>query len=196
VTAMEQLPTHLYTVGEYAALGETEHRTELQEGLILVSPSPTPDHIVASGELFVQVRTQLPPSVIAIQEVDVDLALVPPGGPGSARRPDLVVVDREALRQCRAAGRMLRAQEVHLVVEIVSPGSHRMDYKIKRVEYADAGIPHYWIVDLDEPVSLLACELTEQFSYVDSGEVTGKFRTGEPFSVDIDLTALLDQAVS
>jgi hypothetical protein len=41
---MEQQSVHLYTVGEYAALGETEHRTELQEGVILVSPSPTPDH--------------------------------------------------------------------------------------------------------------------------------------------------------
>jgi Uma2 family endonuclease len=34
-------------------------------------------------------------------------------------------------------------QEGNLVVEIVSPGSHRTDHVIKRGEYADAGIPHY-----------------------------------------------------
>jgi hypothetical protein len=61
----------------------------------------------------------------------------------------------------------------------------------KRIEYADAGIPHYWIVDLDSPVSLLACELTETSGYADTGEVIGGFTTAVPFPMTIDLTRLV-----
>lgn len=34
-----------------------------------------------------------------------------------------------------------------LIVEIVSPGSRRMDYNIKNGKYAEAGVREYWIVD-------------------------------------------------
>jgi Uma2 family endonuclease len=34
-----------------------------------------------------------------------------------------------------------------LVVEIVSPDDPERDTKIKRADYAEAGIPEYWIVD-------------------------------------------------
>jgi Uma2 family endonuclease len=36
-----------------------------------------------------------------------------------------------------------------LVIEIVSPGSETQDTTDKPGEYAKAGIPHYWIVRLD-----------------------------------------------
>nr|WP_232323050.1 Uma2 family endonuclease [Hoyosella altamirensis] len=38
-------------------------------------------------------------------------------------------------------------------------GSLSTDYRLKHDEYADAGIPNYWIVDLNEPVSLVVCHL-------------------------------------
>jgi hypothetical protein len=75
-------------------------------------------------------------------------------------------------------------------VEIVSPGSKRMDYVIKRGEYADAGIPHYWIIDLDPPMSLLACHLAGELGYADDGERTGRFTTTEPYPLTIDLDQL------
>jgi Putative restriction endonuclease len=58
-------------------------------------------------------------------------------------------------------GGLLRASDVLVVVEIASPGSQRLDHVVKRHEYADAGIGHYWIVDLDEPVTLLDCHLAD-----------------------------------
>jgi Uma2 family endonuclease len=82
------------------------------------------------------------------------------------------------------------ASDVLLAVEVVSPGSRRTDHVMKRAEYADAGIPHYWIVDLDEPMSLLDCHLAGEFGYVDGGAVTGVFRTIEPFPLEIDLETL------
>ncbi|AHI01950.1 Uma2 family endonuclease [Kutzneria albida] len=78
-----------------------------------------------------------------------------------------------------------------LVVEIVSPGSKRTDYRTKREEYAEAGIPHYWIVDIEEPVSLTACQLTKEFGYQDSQEITGEFTATTPFPVTVRLDQLL-----
>jgi Uma2 family endonuclease len=75
------------------------------------------------------------------------------------RRPDLIVVDYKAIERVDSDGGLLRASAVLVVVEIVSPGSRRLDHVGKRHEYADASIGHYWIVDLDEPVTLLDCHL-------------------------------------
>lgn len=100
------------------------------------------------------------------------------------------MVDREA-RLRRREGGVTRASGVAPVVEFLSPGSRRTDATIKRAEYADAGIPHYWIVDLGEPVSLLACHLAGGFGYVDGAMITGRFTTTDPFPLTLDLDALL-----
>src|SRR4029078_10019427 len=43
-----------------------------------------------------------------------------------------------------------------LVVEIVSPDDPERDTKVKRVDYAAAGIPEYWIVNPeDETITVL-----------------------------------------
>ncbi|MDN5913878.1 MAG: hypothetical protein L0I76_01955 [Pseudonocardia sp.] len=65
------------------------------------------------------------------------------------------------------------------------------DHVTKRGEYVDAGIGHYWIIDLTEPVSMLACHLAGEFGYADSGAVTGTFAATAPFAVTLDLDALL-----
>ncbi|MGH3885988.1 MAG: Uma2 family endonuclease, partial [Pseudonocardiaceae bacterium] len=96
-----------------------------------------------------------------------------------------------ARRRVRDEGGLIRAAEVLVVVEIVSPGSRRTDHVAKRSEYADAGIPHYWIVDLDESVSLLDCHLAEGFGYQDGGSIIGVFTTTEPFPVRLQLDQLL-----
>jgi Uma2 family endonuclease len=90
----------------------------------------------------------------------------------------------------RQEGGIIRAPEVVVTAEFVSPGSRRTDHVAKRADYADAGIPHYWIVDLDNPISLVACHLGGELGYVDGGAVTGIFSTTEPFPVRLDLGAL------
>ncbi|MGI8308516.1 Uma2 family endonuclease [Saccharopolyspora sp. ASAGF58] len=193
MTAVPKTPHHLLTVAEYAELGEDDrHRYELQEGSLVVSPSPSPDHGAALLALATQIAPQLPRHLEQLLELDVDLALVPADRPGFVRRPDLIVVDRKARQRVRQDGGLLRASEVVVVVEVVSPGSRRIDHVIKRDEYADAGIPHYWIVDLDEPVSLLACHLAEPFGYQDPGDVAGEFVTEVPFPVRLRLDELVE----
>jgi Uma2 family endonuclease len=79
---------------------------------------------------------------------------------------------------------------VLVVVEIVSPGTRRLDHVVKRSEYADAGIGHYWIIDIDEPVTLLDCHLAGPLGYVDSGSLAGTFSTTAPCPVRLDLDHL------
>jgi Uma2 family endonuclease len=183
----------LLTIGEYEAIGEIEHgRVELQEGSLVMSPSPTPSHMRAIGRLHHQLEVQLSPDLYAVvPDVDIDLDLVPRTEPGSSRRPDVVVVKRAAYLRVEDEGGLIRASEVELVVEVVSRGSRRMDYHVKRDEYADAGIGAYWIVDLEKPVSLVECHRTEEFGYQDGGAMTGVFTTTVPFEVTVDLDALI-----
>jgi Uma2 family endonuclease len=191
VTIQPVAPRHLLTVAEYLEIGEIElGYSELVEGRLLMSPSPAPDHNSAALELAVVLRAGLPAGLRVIPDIDVDLQLAPPEAPGTVRRPDLVVVREEGVQRVRREGGVLRASEVALVVEVVSPGSTRTDYVAKRNEYADAGIPHYWIVDPTDPISLLACHLAGEFGYADGGTVTGRFAAIEPFPVEIDLEAL------
>jgi Uma2 family endonuclease len=182
---------HLLTVAEYAELGETEHGyTELIEGRLLMTPRPAPHHNIAMGELFVQIRSTLPDHLRVVQDIDVDLELASEDGPGFSRRPDLIVVDRDAVDRVRAKGGLFLASEVLVAIEIVSPGSRRTDHVDKRRDYADAGIPHYWIVDIDDPISLTACYRTEEFGYRDHGVATGTFRTETPFAAEVELDRL------
>src|SRR6266540_2473199 len=161
-------PDHLLTIAEYAALGETEPGyTELIEGRLLMSPSPTPRHNKVSLALAVQLLRHVPAHLDVIQDVDIDLELVPPREPGFSRRPDLIIVDRGEVERVDSAGGILRASAVHVVVEIVSPGSRWIDNVDKRAQYAKAGIPWYWILDIGDPISLVACYCTKEFGYQD-----------------------------
>jgi len=184
--------SRLLTVAEYLEIGEIEPGySELVEGRLLMSPSPTFRHSRANAKLWASLDAQLAPGLVSVIDIDVDLQLGPAEGPGTVRRPDVVVVRDTAPLRIDHEGGVLRASEVLLAVEILSPGSRRMDHVLKRDEYAEAGIPHYWIVDLDAPASLVACHLAGEFGYVDGGAATGVFRTTEPFPVEIDLDALL-----
>lgn len=186
-------PENPLTVAEYLAIGEVEPGySELAEGRLELSPSPVFDHGGAAFELGVQLRSQLPAELRIILDMDVDLQLAPPDAPGTVRRPDLIVVQRAAQQRIRSEGGLTRASDLVVAVEIISRSSRRQDNIAKRHEYADAGIPYYWIVDLDAPVSLIACHLAGEFGYMDPGAATGVFRTAEPFPVEIDLDALLD----
>jgi Uma2 family endonuclease len=138
-----------------------------------------------------QLEGQLPPGFELLQDIDVDLELVGPDQPGTARRPDVFVVDKAEYDRVDEEGGLLRAGAVPLAIEIVSPGSRRADYKIKRDDYADAGIPHYWVLDIDPPTSMATFRLAGELGYATGGEHTGLFATQAPFPLQIDLDALV-----
>lgn len=127
-----EIPDHLLTIEEYAALGETDTGfTELVEGRVVMSPSPKPRHNRAIYRLVAQIEAQLPKHLDFVPDTDVDLGLAPAGKPGFSRRPDLLIVDKAAIARVNDDNDMLRAEEVAIVVEIVLPGSKRTDYHVK-----------------------------------------------------------------
>lgn len=73
-------------------------------------------------------------------EVDVLLWKVPP----TARKPDVV------LHRSIPDTAQLPAGHVLVAAELLSPWSGRRDRVHKMSDYADAGIPHYWLVSLDK----------------------------------------------
>jgi len=73
---------------------------------------------------------------------------------------------------------------------MVSIGSERTDHVIKRGEYADAGVPHYWIVEIDDLPALIVHHLAGEFGYVAAPPVTGTLSIDEPFWVQLDLDRL------
>ena len=75
--------------------------------------------------------------------------------PGKFREPDLLLV-RDA-RDVRSGDRFWTGADV--VVEVVSPDRPERDLVHKRDDYAEAGIPEYWIVDPEmETVTVLKLE--------------------------------------
>jgi len=85
---------------------------------------------------------------------------------------------------------MLQTEVTVLVVEVVSPQSERIDYVVKHGEYADAGIPHYWVIDLESSESLTAYRLVNDFGYQDDGEFRGRCTTDTPFTITLPLAEL------
>jgi Uma2 family endonuclease len=166
-------PVHqLLTLEEFDALPEDDSaRYELQEGVLVVSPRPLNPHQEAMAELLVQLRTGLPPGWTSITEPDVVI------GPATVRIPDLVVARRPL------PDRMLRASELALAVEIISPGSRNLDRVLKAYEYAQAGIPQYWVVDLEEPSIVV-------FTLGPEG-----YTAGEPVTEELRATLDLDGPV-
>ena len=66
--------------------------------------------------------------------------------PGKIREPDIMfMLARHATRRSEQLWR-----GADLVMEVVSPDNRGRDLVIKRREYAQAGIPEYWIVDPQE----------------------------------------------
>lgn len=173
---------HLYTVEEYLGLPEDDSfKYELQDGVIIVSPRPGWNHQVLSGRLFGQIWPQLPDDLASAPDVDVDIQLPTP----VVRAPDLVVVRASAL----SLG-TLTAGDVVLAVEILSPGSIRKDTKDKFHEYEEAGIPNYWVVDPQSPVTATVYRLYEH-GYEASQRAEHTFTVEEPCQLTIDLDALL-----
>ncbi|MBO5525048.1 MAG: Uma2 family endonuclease, partial [Roseburia sp.] len=57
------------------------------------------------------------------------------------------------------------------IIEVVSPGSRRMDYSIKLFKYCTAGVREYWIVDPEKnriTVHNLEHEDINEYSFADT----------------------------
>jgi Uma2 family endonuclease len=181
------IPRELMTLDEWDALPEDNSaHYELQEGVLVVSPKPARRHQRALVQLASQMDRQLPPEWEVLPDFEV---VAQADGPATVRAPDLVMVRMEGPEKRVMAG------EVLLAVEIISPGSRKTDTRMKPFEYAEAGIPHYWVIDLDPPApSITVYGLgAPDDGYVESQTATGELVVVEPFEMRIDIGALVER---
>jgi Uma2 family endonuclease len=143
IMGMPAVPHSVTTLEEFFALPEdNSRRHELLDGVYVVSPPPSFRHQDAVMELFQRLLPAIAdrPDLVLFPVLG-DIVL----GPRSVAQPDLFVIPRPP-SQGTAWRDMARPL---LVVEILSPSTAGRDRLIKRRLYQEAGIPEYWIVDLD-----------------------------------------------
>lgn len=171
----------LLTLEEFAALPEdNSRRYELEEGILVVSPRPTKPHQRVIVRLAQVLNEQMSPKWEAFTELEV---VVVDRNPGTVRVPDVVVAPPDG------QGAQEAAADVLIAAEVISPWSRRKDTLVKPMEYAEAGIPYYWVIDLDPPASLTAYILVD--GHYQAQTVTAEFVTVDPFPLRIDIPELV-----
>lgn len=183
-------PDHLLSLAEWSELPrDPSHRMELVEGVLLVVPRATLLHQSAMHALCSMLKGQLPPGLHPVG--DCEVVLTSGDGPGqlaTVRAPDVIVVPSELVRANRPR---VDAADVRLAIEIHSPGTARTDKVTKMFEYADAGIPAYWLVDIDTPTTVTAYALVDG-EYELVADTADRLEVLTPFPVDIDVSAITE----
>ena len=154
-----------WSVADYLAL-ETNRLIEFSQGQLEVLPVPTKSHqrlVAALFRLLTAFLASQPRGEAIFAPYRVQL------WPGKFREPDIVFAAAEHVDRFLDA----YALGADLVMEVVSPDDRHRDLETKRREYAQAGIPEYWIVDPEmQHITVLALAGAEYF-------VHGEFGAGE-----------------
>ena len=185
-------PCGPYTIDDLDALPDEGVHRELVNGWVLVARRPNTLHDHAAKILE---RTLEDAAGAAGADVYVKGPLDIDTGP-SIRVPDIVVVEGEAARAARARrARAYDAPDVVLVIEIVSPknGSEQHDRVNKVFEYAQAGIPQYWLIDLEPEPSIVVRTLGDDGRYhvTTSATPDTRLKVEQPFPFSFDTARLV-----
>ena len=139
----------LWTEDQYLALtNQTNHLIEFTDGDIEVLPMPTRSHqliVLLLYDLF-RAAVQQTGGIILVAPMRLQVR------PGKYREPDILLL-RDAADPRNQDAFWLGAD---LVVEVVRPDRPERDTEEKPRDYAEAGIPEYWIVNpLDATITVL-----------------------------------------
>lgn len=129
---------------EFAYILDDGNNYELIDGVVVVSPSPTPRHQLVATEIAGQIWAYLRDHPVGKvwSELDVHFGRGPRGG-DLVYKPEIVFVRDDKLKN---VGNILSGPP-DLVVEVVSKDSRRYDTKLKKREYERFGVGEYWLID-------------------------------------------------
>jgi Uma2 family endonuclease len=130
-----------FTVEEFQRMGEAgifapDERVELIDGEIIQMTPIGPHHVRCVFALDDYLRAIVGPEVRISIQMPVQL-------PGSQPQPDLALLRRSHLQRDE-----LPSPAACLLVVEVSDSTVEFDRKKKRLDYAQAGIAEYWVLDL------------------------------------------------
>ncbi len=119
------------------------NKYECIDGVLLMTPAPRPPHVAALMVLHEDLVLALHAAGQA-RRVNTSTSDLRPTESDQVQ-PDLIV-----LREPASGGMRLDVPGcVVLIVEVISPSTAKRDRGVKRWLYQRAGVPEYWIVDLD-----------------------------------------------
>ena len=164
-----------HTVEDVLQLPDDAPRVELSDGVMIVVPSPTHDHQDITGLLWFWLRQHAPDGLRASLSTGVALSL------DTTYEPDVLLVNAVV-----ASNRHYTvADQVMLVVEVVSPSTRKRDRLEKPADYAAAGIPHFWRIEQD-PLHIFAYDLVgSQYRLVADSET--ELVLSKPFEIKLPI---------
>ena len=131
----------IYTIDDIYALPEGE-RAELIDGQIYYMAPPSRKHQEIAGELFTSINNYIRAAGGSCKPYIAPFAVFLNENDKNYVEPDIsVICDPNKLNEKGCVG------APDWIIEIVSPGSRRMDYNNKLFKYRTAGVREYWIVD-------------------------------------------------
>ncbi|WP_067863868.1 Uma2 family endonuclease [Nocardia shimofusensis] len=166
-------------------LPEAPRHTELIDGALVFMMSPQRSW---HGRLVTALTTTLARQAPAGFEVEREMTVRLDAR--NRPEPDLLVTTApyDPDRTC------YQADEVRLVVAVVSPESAHRDRTVKLRKYAEAGIPHYWCIEEEQGAPVVhAYELDGPGVYAPAGIFRGTFQRPVPFVISVDLNELIPQ---
>jgi Uma2 family endonuclease len=172
--------TDPWTEAEFLDL-PVDRRVELVDGALLVSPSARLCHQGLSFRLAVALDAAVPLGLEVLEAINVRV------GPGKILIPDFAVVAVPGLDST-----VCEATDVVLVVEITSRGNAAVDRAVKPQLYAQAGVPHYLRIELDEAGPRGLVHRLDRGHYAEVARVDAGYPLilTEPIAVTLDLAAL------
>ena len=165
-----ELLTRRLTGEEYDLLPENP-RLELVDGILHFRDTPNGRHQIVVDKLKAALVAVCPDAVRIVREQEVRIK------DDHRRNPDLLAIAASAFDLDRSS---YRPEDVVLAVEVVSPGSYVRDRRHKPIEYGEAGIPHYWRVEIWPHLAVHTHRLDGSDQYVDTGVFTRDEVTAAP----------------
>jgi Uma2 family endonuclease len=127
---------------DLASFPEDNVRREILAGELYVTPSPTRRHQKVVGQIFRCVADYADDKGGEAYGSPLDTVL----SAQNVVEPDVLYIAPDRMH---ALGKKAVLGVPSLVVEVLSPGTKRIDRGKKRDIYAYFGVPEYWIVDAD-----------------------------------------------
>ncbi len=166
----------------------SNHKIEFSNGYLEFLPMPTIFHQLIMKFMFLQLDSFVTAG---------KLGLVVPAGykvrilRGKDREPDILFIKAEHMS---GIGKQY-CEKVDLVVEVVSEENREHDIETKRVEYARAGIPEYWIVDPQDEVIIVLVLKPRRKTYIEHGRFGKGMRATSMLlpGFSVDVTTALSQ---
>ena len=196
---MVELLTKKTSLTEYLLLPYDGKRTELVDGEILEMADASPLHVFIATFIQQFLNTHIRAeqrSLLCLGPTGVEIPRV--AEKNNVRSPDAVVCARDQWKAMKHLTKAVFAEgnPPALAIEIASPGNTERDTVDKRIEYALAQVPEYWIINPVDGYVLVA--VLKDSEYQDVGEYRGSELISSPLFPNLKVAAatLLDPDIS